>query len=179
MNLRDEFRNYRSMYELGMSKLDLEALEIAIRRIKLAAKVFVGGNGGSAAISNHLCCDFMKGAKVQTISLSSNTPLLTAIANDLGYENTLSFQLEKHLTGDPSEIVMLVSSSGDSPNIIKAAEYASTRGAHLIGLTGFTGGRLMQIAHTKLHIPIHNYGVVEDCHQGIMHIISQYIAKGG
>lgn len=173
--LGQKILEYTNMYNLAMTKIDQHALGEAIDRLRFAEKIYVGGNGGSAAISNHLCCDFMKGANFKVISLSCNTPLITAIGNDLGYEKTLSYQLEKLLTG--SDVVILISSSGNSPNIIEAAKVAKRLGATLIGMTGFDGGALMTLCDISLHIPTHNYGVVEDCHQSLMHIISQYIAQ--
>ncbi len=173
--LTKSFYDYTALYAKGMDGLDKFSLGVAVTKIQVAERIFVGGNGGSAAISNHLCCDFMKGGGLEVMSLSCNTPLITAIANDLGYERSISFQLERLL--NPGDIVLLISSSGNSPNIIEAAKVAKSRGAWIIGLTGFSGGKLKELADTSLHIPIDNYGIVEDCHQSIMHIISQYIAK--
>lgn len=143
------------------------------------ARFFVGGNGGSAAISDHLCCDWGKGSfkenqkPLKVHSLVSNTALLTAIGNDMGYEKTLKFQLQ--LAGICSkDAVMLISSSGNSPNIVEAALYAKEKNARVIGLTGFSGGKLKEIADIGVHIPVDNYGIVEDAHQSIMHILSQY-----
>lgn len=145
--------------------------------------LFVGGNGGSAAISNHLVCDCAKGPgvgrenRIRALSLSSNVPLITAISNDIGYDESLVFQLQTHLM--PNDVVMLISSSGKSSNIVKAATHAKQRGHTLIGLTGFDGGYLAELADYNFHIPINNYGVIEDCHQSIMHILAQiYYQKG-
>lgn len=173
--LGQKILEYTNMYNLAMTKLNHHVLGEAIDKFRFAEKIYVGGNGGSAAISNHLCCDFMKGANLRVMSLSCNTPLITAIGNDLGYEKTLSFQLEKTLTR--ADLVLLISSSGNSPNIIEAAHVAKRIGAPLVGMTGFDGGSLAQLSDVSIHIPINNYGVVEDCHQSIMHIISQYIAQ--
>lgn len=176
---------YINAYIRGMSALDRIEFSKALDAITKAAffkkNIYVAGNGGSAAISEHLCCDFMKGTKVKLhhhrikpISLSSNLPLITAIANDISYEDTISYQIESIMEG--GDVLILISSSGNSPNIVKAASAAKEIGT-IIGLTGFTGGKLMEMADVKLHIPISNYGVVEDCHQSIMHLISQTIAK--
>ena len=145
-------------------------------------RVFVGGNGGSAAISNHLTCDFSKGCDVpetlplQTHSLSCNSPLMTAIANDLGYDLLFSKQLE-FMGLKAEDIVILISSSGNSPNIVNAADYTKRIGATLIGLTGFEGGKLKEKADISFHIPVKNYGIVEDCHQAIMHSLAQMHLK--
>jgi phosphoheptose isomerase len=105
--------------------------------------------------------------------LTSNTALLTAIANDFNYSQTFSFQLElANLTAD--DVVLLISSSGNSENVIQAAEFAKAKGVKVIGLTGFSGGKLKTTADISLHIDCDNYGVVEDCHQSIMHVLAQF-----
>lgn len=174
-SLLTKLHDYKAKYVEGMNALNSYNLNMAIEMIKVSDRIYVGGNGGSAAISNHLCCDFMKGADLNVSSVSCNTPLITAIANDMGYERTLSFQLNKLVR--QGDIVILVSSSGNSQNIIEAANVVKSRRGQLIGLTGFAGGALKELSDISLHIPIHNYGVVEDCHQSIMHIISQFIAE--
>ena len=179
MKLEPFLTGYVAKYLDGMSGLGVEELNAAINVVKKCIRedlaIYVGGNGGSAAISNHLCCDFIKGASAHTVSMSCNTPLITMVANDMGYEHSLSYQLAnaKHIGS-----VILVSSSGNSPNIIEAANWCRNHNITLIGLTGFDGGKLKAMCDISLHIPIKNYGVVEDCHQSIMHIISQYIHKG-
>lgn len=145
-------------------------------------RIYVGGNGGSAAISNHLTCDFSKGCAfpgtlpLRTHSLSSNVPLITAIANDLSYEEVFSKQLEYMGLRD-QDIVILISSSGNSPNIVDAADYSRKMGATLIGLTGFDGGKLKAAADISFHVPANNYGIVEDSHQAIMHCLAQMHQK--
>lgn len=136
-------------------------------------RVFVGGNGGSSAISDHLSCDFEKGAHRPTVNLSARPALLSAIANDYGYEFTLSWQLASAKV-DTWDTVILISSSGNSPNILEAARYAKSQGAKILGLTGFSGGELKKLSDVSLHIQVNNYGVVEDCHQALMHILAQW-----
>ena len=136
-------------------------------------RIFVGGNGGSSAISDHLACDFEKGASKPTINLSSRPALLSAIANDYGYEFTLSWQLMA-ANVDPWDTVILISSSGNSSNIIEAARAAQMHGAKILSLTGFDGGKLKTMSDVSLHVPLNNYGQVEDCHQAIMHILAQW-----
>lgn len=175
---------YINAYIRGMTAIDkiefAKATDAILKAAFFRKNIWVAGNGGSAAISEHLCCDFSKGTKVpghhklRPMSLSSNLPLITAIANDISYEDTISYQVENMMEGN--DVLILISSSGNSPNIVRAATAAKDIGT-IIGLTGFTGGKLMEMADIKLHIPINNYGVVEDCHQSIMHLISQTIAK--
>lgn len=142
-------------------------------------RIYVGGNGGSSAIASHLCCDWMKGTHIvgqtplKVHSLTENSSLVTALANDLGYEHSLSEQI-KYL-GDEGDLLVLISSSGNSPNILRAVEAARAKKMRIISFTGFTGGKLASISDVNLHVPIENYGVVEDCHQMLMHVFSQYL----
>ena len=148
------------------------ALEDA-RHLMGSKRIFVGGNGGSSAIADHLACDFEKGASRPVVNLSSRPALLSAIANDYGYEFTLSWQLAAAKV-DAWDTVILISSSGNSPNILEAAKYAKSQGAKILGLTGFTGGGLKKMSDVSLHVEVNNYGIVEDAHQAIMHILAQW-----
>jgi phosphoheptose isomerase len=108
------------------------------------------------------------------ISLASNGPLVTAIANDIGYEHIFDRQLVYHrpMFGD---VVLAISASGNSKNILNGLYRARKLGIHTIALTGFTGGEAARIADISVHVPSSNYGVVEDCHMMILHAISQRI----
>jgi phosphoheptose isomerase len=145
------------------------------------ATVFSCGNGGSAAIANHLQCDHLKGVRTTTdlaprvVSLSSNVELLTAIANDIGYEDVFTFQLESQ--SRPGDVLIAISSSGASANIVRALSWARDHGMHTIAFTGFTGGQARTVADITIHVDCGNYGVVEDLHQGAMHAIAQYIRQ--
>lgn len=169
---------YVEQLTLATSYVDAKELDHAATAIMNAGRIFVAGNGGSCAIANHLSCDFMKGCHPHRIldveSLSANTSLLTALANDTGYENTLAAQLDVKLQ-NTSDLLILISSSGNSPNIVKAAELAQQRGCPVIGFTGFDGGKLRQLASIRIHVNSDNYGVIEDTHQACMHAIAQYI----
>ena len=179
--LRDFVKEYKQKYIHGLSDVETIQLNGAIDAVNYARNIFVAGNGGSAAISNHLCCDFTKGCdhkgfnRLKVTSLSCNIPMITAIANDISYDETISYQLETLLSD--KDVVILISSSGKSQNILNAAAVTRKRHATLIGLTGFDGGVLKNLADISLHVPINNYGVVEDVHQSLMHIIAQYIKE--
>jgi phosphoheptose isomerase len=99
--------------------------------------------------------------------------MLTAIANDFGYEISFSRQLE--MQGQPGDVLLTISSSGNSPNIITAMRQARQMRIKTIAFTGFTGGEAAKIADISIHVRANNYGVVEDCHQALMHNIAQYI----
>lgn len=143
--------------------------------------LYVCGNGGSSAISNHLICDHLKGIRNQTemapkvVSLVNNMETLTAIANDLSYEEVFAFPLAS-LAVD-GDVLITISSSGDSENVVRALRWAKDNGVKVISMTGFAGGRTAQEADVNLHVAADNYGVVEDVHQSLMHILAQYIRQ--
>ncbi len=140
---------------------------------------FVIGNGGSAAIADHLCCDFTKGtfsppsAAIRTRSLMSHTALYTALANDCGFEHVFALQIQMY--AEPGDILIAISSSGESKNIINGALAAKKKGMTVVSLTGFDGGVLNKMSDIPMHIPFSNYGVVEDAHQILMHCFAQFI----
>lgn len=142
--------------------------------------IFIGGNGGSAALADHFSCDLTKGTNVpersaiRSYSLVANTPLLMAISNDFGYEHSLSAQLR--MQARQQDLAILISASGNSPNILAAAAVARELGLTTIGMTGFSGGSLAEAVDVLLHVPVNNYGVVEDAHQALIHIITQFLA---
>ncbi len=145
--------------------------------------IYTFGNGGSASIADHMACDWMKGTytnkpgckSLRVISLSSNGALLSAIANDMGYEETGSRQIQ--WLADAWDIIVLISSSGTSKNIVKAAEEARRKGCILIGFTGFTGGSLKQWADVSVHCDSDDYGVIEDYHSNVLHEVARQLRQ--
>ena len=141
--------------------------------------IFVCGNGGSASISNHFICDHLKGTSSNThllpkiISLSSNLEIITAIANDIKYDEIFSFQLSR--LARQGDCLITISSSGNSENIVKAIKWAKKNKLKTVSLNGFNGGRAKRISDISINIPCNNYGIVEDLHQSIMHILAQSI----
>jgi D-sedoheptulose 7-phosphate isomerase len=144
------------------------------------SNIYIMGNGGSAATASHMANDLAAGLKLREIrnfnveSLSDNSSVCTAIANDIGYENIFYAQLKNKLKKD--DVVIAISCSGNSPNIVKAVEYAKKVGATTIGLTGFDGGRLKELSDIKFHVNTSKgeYGLVEDMHMILDHIIYSY-----
>ena len=134
------------------------------------------GNGGSAAIADHLCADLTKGTyfennpPLRVTALVSNISLYTATANDFGFENVFIKQIQFYAEKD--DVLIAISSSGNSKNICDAVSYAKTKGLITIGLSGFNGGKLRKNADISLHTSIRNYGVVEDTHQALLHIMT-------
>jgi phosphoheptose isomerase len=145
----------------------------------LGRRAFSCGNGGSASIANHMQCDHVKGVRTTTDltprvqSLSTNVELLTAIANDLGYESVFAYQLQSQ--SEPGDVLIAVSSSGRSPNIVQALTWARDHGLRTIAITGFDGGVSRRVAEVSIHVECTNYGVIEDLHQAIMHALAQYV----
>ena len=168
----------RALLSIDWRQLDLVIAAIEGVRMR-QARLWVAGNGGSAAIADHLLCDWVKGTftplqkPIHVHSLVSNTALLTACANDFGYEVSFSRQIE--MQAQPDDILICISSSGNSANILAALRQASSMGLKTIALTGFSGGEAARLADVSLHVAADNYGVVEDCHQILMHNIAQYI----
>lgn len=154
---------------------------VSVLRKVIAGKglIYVAGNGGSAAITNHLNCDFSKGISTDTsvfpriFPLAAEVSLLTAIGNDISYDDVFSFQLEGRITS--RDLLLVVSSSGNSRNILKAIEVAKENGAETIAFCGFDGGEAKEKADYCIHVPANNYGIVEDIHQSLMHSIAQYL----
>ena len=155
--------------------------DILNQAFKRGAWLYVCGNGGSAAIANHLLCDFAKGIQTDTellprvISLSANLELITAIANDIAFEDCFDYQLRT--AARPGDVLLTISSSGDSENVVRAVEWAGANEVQSIALSGFDGGRSARLASVNIHVAGDNYGVVEDTHQSIMHIFSQYLRQ--
>jgi len=143
------------------------------------ATVYSCGNGGSAAIANHLACDHCKavqsdtGLRPRVYSLSAHIEVMTAVSNDLSYDDVFLYQLRS--LARPGDALVSVSSSGDSENIVRAVSWARENGIPVIAMTGFDGGRSAALADVNLHVAAHNYGVIEDVHQSLMHILAQYI----
>lgn len=141
--------------------------------------VYVCGNGGSAAISNHLTCDHLKGAQTDTdlrprvVSLSATVETITAIANDISYDDVFVYQLRT--LADPGDLLISISSSGDSENIVRACQWARDNNIRVIAMTGFDGGRSAALADVNLHVTGDNYGIIEDVHQSLMHVLAQFI----
>jgi phosphoheptose isomerase len=174
----DEMARAAKSVEPAMLELAAATLVEAYLR---GARIFTCGNGGSASIANHMQCDHVKGIRTATdlsphvLSLSANVELLTAIANDMGYENIFVYQLQSQ--SEPGDVLLAVSSSGRSPNIVRALAWAREQGLRTIAVTGFGGGAARDAAEISVHVDCANYGIVEDLHQAIMHALAQYIRQ--
>ncbi len=146
------------------------------------ARIFFVGNGGSAATASHFANDIAIGTRsaekpFRALSLTDNTAMITAIANDDGYDEVFVQQLQGLLAA--GDVVVAISASGNSPNVVKALEYAKAKGAATVALTGFDGGRLAKIADQRVHIPTNpgEYGPAEDGHMILDHLVGTYLAR--
>ena len=176
---------YFAQINIAASSVDREKIEraahVLAKTYSSDGTVYACGNGGSAAISNHLVCDHCKLVQTDTnltpriVSLSTTVEMITAIANDISYDEVFVYQLRS--MAKPGDALITISSSGNSENIVRAAFWAKTNGIPVISMTGFSGGRSAEIADVNLHVNADNYGVIEDIHQSLMHILAQYIRQ--
>ncbi|MDR1306297.1 MAG: SIS domain-containing protein [Treponema sp.] len=155
-------------------------IDILAEAYKKDRQVFIAGNGGSAGSANHFVCDFGKNAvdyksgkrRFRIISVSDNIEKFSALANDISFEETFSFQLGNLM--NPEDVLIMVSASGNSPNVVRACEFAKTRGARIIALAGFKGGKLKDFADAAVIADLPSYEQIEDAHLIVLHMIVYY-----
>ncbi|MCI8752622.1 MAG: SIS domain-containing protein [Lachnospiraceae bacterium] len=176
--LNEEIRIIQSL-DLNLVNTVMNILEEA----RLSNKnIYICGNGGSAATASHFCCDFNKGIsekqeqKYRFKCLSDNVPVMTAIANDISYEEIFRFQLKNEMS--PKDIFIGISGSGNSKNVINAMEYAKEIGGVTIAVVGYNGGKMKDIADYNIHVNIDNMQISEDVHiilnHMMMYVLSNY-----
>ena len=180
---KDYFKVYINIKNLLLKEIDKKKLDKIIQEILSSINknrnFFSCGNGGSASTAEHLSCDFSKGSctntnlNIKVFSLNSNTSLMTAIANDISYDDIYSYQLNRF--GKANDVLLAFSVSGSSKNIIKCAKIAKQKKIKIISFTGFNGGKLKKLSNYNINFLSNNFGIVEDCHLTLMHFISQYI----
>ena len=168
----------KSILSTNVNNLEKSCKEI-LRRIKNKKTIYVCGNGGSAAIANHYVADFLKffrentSVKPKIFSFSNNIETITAISNDLSYDKIFSYQAESYCK--KKDLLIIISSSGNSKNIIKLLKFAKKNKIKTIGFSGFSGGYLKKNCDISIHINAKNYGMSEDAHHSLMHIQLQYL----
>tara|TARA_B100001029_G_scaffold177135_2_gene181245 strand:+ start:115 stop:720 length:606 start_codon:yes stop_codon:yes gene_type:complete len=183
IELKKFYNIYTNSLKNSLDRVDLKKISsitnLLKTKFKQKKKIFVCGNGGSAAIANHYICDYLKLLRFNTnfkpkiISLSDNVETLTAISNDHDYSEIFKYQAES--LADKGDIFIIISSSGNSDNIYKLAKWAKSRNFKIISFTGFNGGRLKKLSNININIQENNYGRVEDSHHILMHLIMHYI----
>ena len=176
---------YSTQLSAALASIDPVEIEKAAEVLASAYRsdraVFACGNGGSASIANHFQCDHVKGVRIGTglttrvVSLSTNIEILSAVANDIGYDAVFEYQLESQARA--GDALVVISSSGRSPNVVRALQWARDHDLRTVALTGFTGGSARDLADAAVHVEAHNYGVIEDAHQACMHLLAQYVRQ--
>ncbi|MCS7207295.1 MAG: SIS domain-containing protein [Dehalococcoidia bacterium] len=145
-------------------------IDLMYRAYQEGRTVFIIGNGGSASNASHFAQDLAKGTlphmgvtkRIRALALTDNVSFMTALSNDIGYEVVFEEQVKTYAR--PGDVLVAFSGSGNSKNILRAVEWANSHGLTTVGITGFDGGRLHQIAQVKLHVPCYEMGAVESLH---------------
>jgi D-sedoheptulose 7-phosphate isomerase len=184
MKIKPFVKDYLTRLKQILDDIDVDVISDIVdtleETIENKSRIYILGNGGSAATASHMVNDLGAGLRRRDVinfdvtSLGDNSSVVTAIANDIGYENIFYMQMKGHINAD--DVVVAISCSGESPNIIKAVDYAKDLGCKIIGVTGFNGGYLKKISNINFHVdaPEGEYGLVEDAHMILDHIIYSY-----
>lgn len=182
--MREIITNYLDSLKKAISEIDIAAVENLIAILKNAkdrnSTVYIMGNGGSSATASHFVCDIAKGIesgekRFKVICLNDNFASVTAYANDMSYDEIFSEQLK--IFAQPDDVVIGISSSGNSKNILKAIEYANSRNCITVGLTGSNGGELKKISQHSFHIETkkNELQIAEDLQLSVIHIIMKVL----
>lgn len=179
MDYTQKLQNYLELEIETIKSLDLDQINKVINILENARKdqkhIFVCGNGGSAATASHFCCDFNKGVsenqerKYNWECLSDNVPTMMAVANDIGYEEVFRFMLKNKM--DTGDILIGISGSGNSKNVINAMDYVKRNGGTTIALVGYAGGKMKEMADQVIHVNIENMQIAEDIHMILDHLM--------
>jgi len=179
MDYKNQIKDYISLEIETIKKLDVDAIDAAMQLIMEAysnkKRIYIFGNGGSSATASHYQNDFNKGiseyvdTKFNFTCLNDNVATLMAIANDIGFEEVFRFQLINKL--EEGDLIIAISGSGNSKNVINAVEYAKEQGNKIIGMTGYNGGKLKQLSDVSLHADVMSMQVTEDVHMIFDHLI--------
>lgn len=164
----------------ALSRADIwSAVDLLLATAEAGRRIYLVGNGGSAATASHMANDLNKQASVpgaplfRAIALTDNMPLVTAWSNDTDYAESFAMQLANHV--EAGDLLVAISTSGNSPNVLRAAEVAQSAGAAVLGLTGDEGGQLSTLADLCLYVPSPNIGQQEDVHLVLNHVLTTAI----
>ena len=173
---------YKAELFQTIEQIDLPKVHEAIEWFKEARQnnrhIFVCGNGGSASTASHMACDIVKGAsynrgsRFRIMALTDSLPTMTAYSNDVSYECVFVEQLKNF--AEAGDLVMGISGSGNSPNVLRAFEYANSIGCKTLALTGRDGGKLGPLAQKNIQVPVPHMGRIEDAHMIVCHMIAYY-----
>lgn len=182
---RKDIASYISLETAVLQELDTDQINDVLNILEQALDeeraIYIFGNGGSAATASHFQNDFNKGVSEHTEKkfrfqcLNDNVATILAIANDIGYEEIFRFQLQGKL--NKGDIVVAISGSGNSDNVLRAVEYAKESQAVVIGMTGFSGGKLKDLCDYPLHVPVHSMQITEDIHMVLDHLMMSIFYK--
>ena len=181
--VKDFSIRYFNELKAALDSIDLDVFEkvinIFLNAHEKEKRIFVMGNGGSGSTASHFACDINKGVsypltkKFKVISLNDNMPLVMAYGNDISFEDIFVEQMKNFLT--PGDVVIGISGSGNSKNVLKAIEYANKNGATTIGLSAFDGGLLAKTAQISLNVKVDDMQKAEDSHLILSHLIMQLL----
>lgn len=177
MDYRKNIKEYFDEEIEVIKSLDANVINQIIYEIKSSQErgstIFICGNGGSSATASHFCCDFNKGISgvsnknTNFVCLSDNTATLTAIANDISYDEIFSYQLKGRMK--KGDLLIVISGSGNSKNIVRAMEVAKEKSNKIIGLCGYDGGKVKELSDICFHVNVNNMQIVEDIHMMLDH----------
>lgn len=179
--INQQYRDYCHGLKAALDAVSADAVEDFVQLLERACRedrqVFLMGNGGSGSTASHAACDLNKGVsfgrekRFRAICLNDNLPTLMAYANDLSYEDVFVEPLKNFLR--PGDVVIGISGSGNSANVLRALDYANHQGAFTVGLSGFDGGKLARLVRMPLVVPVHDMQKIEDVHLIIFHVAMQ------
>lgn len=185
MTTSQEIADYISGLTDALGHMEKDGIERMINALMTAYAsentVYICGNGGSGATASHIVCDFNKGIslnaekKFRFVCLNDNVATMLAISNDICYEDVFLVQAEGRVRD--GDVLIAISGSGNSKNIIKVANYFKMNGNSVIGLSGYSGGKLREISDISVHVPIDDMQKVEDAHMSVLHMCAQIIAR--
>lgn len=183
--MRAHIDDYTRRLQLALGALGRDELarlgDTLLRAYRSDKQVFLIGNGGSSSMASHMAADLAKNTirphmrRFRVSTLGENAAIVTALANDVGYENVFSEQLVSVLRA--GDVLIVVSASGNSPNILRAIGYAQQHSAEVVGLLGFDGGRAARLVDIPIVVKSHDYGIVEDVHLMINHMLVEYFQQ--
>lgn len=190
MDYTAALREYYRREAAAVDALDLEAVSRVMNVLEVARaeghRVFVCGNGGSAATASHFCCDFNKGVSMDARPdeprydfecLSDNVPTMMAIGNDVGYDDVFALPLASKMS--EGDVVVGISGSGNSENVVRALAYAKEHGGVTVGIVGYGGGRIKGMVDECVHVGIDNMQIVEDVHMSLDHSMMYVLSHLG
>jgi phosphoheptose isomerase len=185
MNLNIFLKYYSNEIVKELNNININIFQNIIKtvekKIKKKKTIFICGNGGSSAIASHYICDYLKLIRTNTelkpriISLNDNIETITAIGNDINFNQIFKFQAESLCGKD--DLIIIISSSGNSENILELARWCKNNKITTINFVGFGGGKLSKLSKLSLVLQLKNYGQTEDIHHMLMHIMMHYIIK--